>query len=95
LEAGLVDETFLKFALEVWDKGGPIAFSAVMIGGAIWYLRKTPANNPESQMAAALKSLEARMERHHETAQAQREELKDSVSDLGQRVARIEGRMEK
>lgn len=88
------DEAFLKFALAILDKGGPLAFSGVMIGGAIWYLRKTPPNNQEAQMTAAFRELAAEVRSNHKEAQASREELKDGMSDLGQRVARIEGRIE-
>lgn len=90
----MIDEGFLKFALAVWDKGGPVAFSAVLIAGAWWKFGRAAPTSTETQMTAALKALQEKMDRNHETAQAAREELKDSVSDLGQRVARIEGRIE-
>ena len=88
------DEAFLKFALEILDRGGPLAFSGVIIGGVIWYLRKTPPNNQEAQMTAAFRELAAEVRENHKEAQASREEMKDGLSDLGQRVARMEGRME-
>lgn len=90
----MIDDGFLKFALAVWDKGGPVAFSAVLIAGTWWYTRKSAPTSAETQMTQALRDLSATVKANHEAAQAHREEIKDGMSDLGQRVARIEGRME-
>lgn len=91
----MIDESFFQFALQVFDKGGPVAFAGVLIGGAVWYFGKPASNTTEAQMTQALRDLAATVKANHETAQAHREEMKDSISDLGQRVARMEGRMEK
>lgn len=88
------DEGFLKFAISVWDKGGPVAFSLVLIVGAYLQFGRKPAASTETQMTQALRELSATVKANHESAQAHREEMKDGLSDLGQRVARIEGRIE-
>jgi len=90
----LFDESLVTFALEVLEKGGPLAFAVIVIVGAYLKFGRLPATGTESQMTAALKSLEERVRLNHEASAAHREELKDGMSDLGQRVARIEGRME-
>lgn len=91
----MTDAELINFGLQVLEKGGPLAFSFFAIVVA-WLKFGRPQSNPvEAQMTQALRSLEAKVDKHHETAQAAREEMKDSISDLGQRVARIEGRIEK
>ena len=91
----MADGELLKFALEVLDKGGPVAF-AIFVIGAVWFKFGMPrGSGTEAQMTAALRELSATVKANHETAEAHREEMKDSMSDLGQRVARIEGRIER
>lgn len=90
----MIDESLVTFAMEVLEKGGPLAFAVVVIAGAWLKFGRPPSSGMEAQMTAALKSLEARVQANHESANTHREEMKDSMSDLGQRVARIEGRLE-
>ncbi len=89
----MLDESLVKFALEVLEKGGPLAFAVVVIVGAWLKFGRPPASGTEAQMTAALKALEARVQSNHEAAQEHREELKDNMSRLGERVARIEGQL--
>lgn len=88
------DETLVRLALEILDKGGLPAFAVSCIV-VVWLKFGRPStSNTESQMAAALKDLAATVKANHEVAERHREELKDGMSDLGERVARIEGRLE-
>jgi hypothetical protein len=93
----LLDESLAKFALQVLEKGGPLAFSVVIIVGTFIWVRvkygKPPTTGTEGQMTAALRALEDRMQDQHEAAQEYREKMKDDVHSLGERVARIEGQL--
>lgn len=91
----MTDAELFNFGLQVLEKGGPLAFSVFAIVVAWLKFGRPPSNTTEAQMTAALRELAATVKANHETAQAHREEMKDSISDLGQRVARIEGRIEK
>jgi predicted Zn-dependent protease len=91
----LDDETLVRLALEILDKGGMPAFAVACIVVAWLKFGRPGATNTESEMAAALRDLSATVKANHEVAEKQREELKDGMSDLGQRVARIEGRLER
>jgi hypothetical protein len=91
----LTDEGLLKFLLEVWNKGGPIATAAVVIGAAyIKFGFRVTSGNPEKQMTDALTNLSAQVSANHADAQEHREEIKDGMGKLAERVARIEGMME-
>lgn len=89
----MTDGSLFSFALEVLDKGGPIAFGVVVIAAA-WIKFGLPrATGTEAQMTAALKALEETVKRNHEAAEEHREEIRKAVSSHGERIARIEGQM--
>jgi hypothetical protein len=90
----LTNESLWGFALEVLEKGGLIPFGVVVIVAA-WIKFGLPrASGTEAQMTAALKALEDRMQRNHETAEEHREEIRKAVSGHAERIARIEGRID-
>lgn len=100
-----MDEAFWTLALQVLEKGGPFALVVFLIvGGIIWLqirLGKPASSGIEAQLTGALESLKGQMkenqdanERHHETAEKHREDMKDSIAALAERVARMEGMMQ-
>lgn len=89
----MTDDKILVFALEVIEKGYPLAGVVVLIVAAWLKFGRPASSGSEVQMTAALKALEARVQANHEAAQEHREELKDSMALLGERVARIEGQL--
>lgn len=89
------DESILKFLLEVWNMGGPIAVAAVAIGGAwLKFGFRATSGTPEKQMTEALRVLSAQVAANHADAQEHREEIKGGMGKLAERVARMEGMME-
>lgn len=99
-EALLIDPTLLQFMERLIDKGlFPVA-AVIGVFALVWKFGwpKFGAVNPPpppNAVADALRELAAEVRANHREAQAHREEMKDTISDLGQRVARIEGRLEK
>lgn len=90
----MTDGSLFAFALEVLDKGGPIAFGVVVIVAA-WIKFGLPrATGTEAQMTAALKELKETVQSNHKVAEEQREELRKAVSGHAERIARIEGRID-
>ncbi len=84
----------MRLALEILEKGGMPAFAVVVIVTAYLKFGRLSGSNSETQMTAALKALETRVQINHEAAQESREKLREDVAHLGERVARIEGRLD-
>lgn len=90
----MTNESLFGFALEVLDKGGPVAFGVLVIVAA-WIKFGLPrATGTEAQMTAALKELKDTVQRNHEVAEEHREEIRKAVSGHAERIARIEGRID-
>lgn len=90
----MTDGSLFAFALEVLDKGGPVAFGVLVIVAA-WIKFGLPrATGTEAQMTAALKELRDTVQRNHEAAEGHREEIRKAVSGHAERIARIEGRID-
>jgi len=90
----LTNESLFGFALEVLDKGGPVAFGVLVIVAA-WVKFGLPrATGTEAQMTAALKELKDTVQRNHQVAEEHREEIRKAVSGHAERIARIEGRID-
>jgi hypothetical protein len=93
----LTDESLFGFALQVLEKGGPVAFTVVVVViGFSLLLAKLGwprASGTEAQMTEALKELRAEMQRNHSVAEEHREEIRKAVSGHAERIARIEGQI--
>lgn len=90
----MTNESLFGFALEVLDKGGPVAFGVLVIVAA-WVKFGLPrATGTEAQMTAALKELKDTVQRNHQVAEEHREEIRKAVSGHAERIARIEGRID-
>ncbi len=93
----MTDESLFGFALQVLEKGGPVAFTVVVVViGFSFLLAKLGwprSSGTEAQMAEALKALSAQVQRNHETAEKQREDLRNAVSGHAERIGWLEGRM--
>ncbi len=82
-------EAFMELAKVV---GIPAALLAYIIINRTPAPKETPPQ--PSAVVDALKELSATVKANHEAAQAQREELRKAVAGHGERIARIEGRIE-
>ncbi len=98
----MIDGDFLTWVKEVNEVGGPIAASILIIGAAWLKFGRPSGGGPEKAMTQALTALQDQVrenheatERHHETAERHREDMKDSIAALAERVARMEGMMER
>ena len=91
----MTDGDFLTWVKEVNEIGGPIA-AAVLVIAAAWlkYGRPNATGGTEKQMTEALNRLSDKVDDNHRDAQEHREEIKDGMAALAERVARMEGRME-
>ena len=90
----MTNEDLAGFLVAVFDKGGPVA-GVVIIIATVWIKFGMPRSaGMEAQLTEALKALDARVRANHEAAEDHREKITASMSELGQRVARIEGRLD-
>ena len=98
----MTDGEFLQWVIEVTDTGGPIAGAALAIGAAWWKWGRPSGGQSEKAMVEALNALQDQVkenqdanERHHVTAERHREDMKDSIAALAERVARMEGMLDR
>lgn len=89
------DDQLLQWIKEVNEIGGPIAGLVAIIAIAwLKFGRRNTTGGTEKQMTDALNTLAGKVDHNHEKAEEHREEIKDGLASLAERVARIEGRME-